>query len=192
MDPFFTTRPTGEGSGLGLAPVYGFVKQSGGHIKIYSEPGEGTTVRLYLPRSLHEVAPAPQAATNLALAGSETVLLVDDDELVRSTVGAMLDDLGYRVVSAVDGAQALAALEREPGVALLFTDVVMPGMSGRQLADQARKLRPGLRVLFTSGYTENSIVHHGRLDAGVELLSKPYDRDRLAAKLRRVLDAPAA
>jgi len=193
MDPFFTTRPSGEGSGLGLAQVYGFVKQSGGHVKIYSEPGQGTTVKLYLPRSLHAAAPPPQQqpTTNLALTGSETVLLVDDDDIVRSTVGAMLEDLGYRVVSAADGPQALAVLGREPGVALLFTDVVMPGMSGRQLADQALKIRPELRVLFTSGYTENSIVHHGRLDAGVELLSKPYDRDRLAAKLRRVLDGPA-
>jgi signal transduction histidine kinase/CheY-like chemotaxis protein len=196
MDPFFTTRPSGEGSGLGLAQVYGFVKQSGGHVKIYSEPGQGTTVKLYLPRSLHAAAaapaPAPPPTTNLALTGSEIVLLVDDDDIVRSTVGAMLDDLGYRVVAAADGPQALAVLEKEPGVALLFTDVVMPGMSGRQLAEQAQKIRPGLRVLFTSGYTENAIVHHGRLDPGVELLSKPYDRDRLAAKLRRVLDGPAA
>jgi signal transduction histidine kinase/ActR/RegA family two-component response regulator len=192
MDPFFTTRPAGVGSGLGLPQVYGFVKQSGGHMKIYSEPGEGTTVKIYLPRSLHEAAAPACRATNLAVTGSETILLVDDDEIVRNTVALMLEDLGYRVLGASDGKQALALLQRERGEALLFTDVVMPGMSGRQLAEQALKIQPSLRVLFTSGYTENAIVHHGRLDAGVELLSKPYDRDRLAAKLRRVLDAPAS
>jgi signal transduction histidine kinase/ActR/RegA family two-component response regulator len=190
MDPFFTTRSAGEGSGLGLPQVYGFVKQSGGHINIYSEPGEGTTVKLYLPRSLHEAAPVVPRTTNLAHTGSEAILLVDDDEVVRNTVSAMLEELGYRVLNAADGNEALATLEREPGIAMLFTDVVMPGMSGRQLAERAAQIRPGLRVLFTSGYTENSIVHSGRLDAGVELLSKPYDRDRLAAKVRRVLDAP--
>jgi signal transduction histidine kinase/ActR/RegA family two-component response regulator len=189
MDPFFTTRPAGEGSGLGLAQVYGFVKQSGGHIKIYSEPGEGTTVKLYLPRSLHEAAPVAPRTTNLAVTGSETILLVDDDEVVRNVVAAMLEELGYRVLNVADGNEALAVLEREPAVALLFTDVVMPGMSGRQLAERAVKIRPTLRVLFTSGYTQNAIVHNGRLDVGVDLISKPYDRDQLAAKVRRVLDA---
>jgi CheY-like chemotaxis protein len=129
--------------------------------------------------------------TNLALTGSETILLVDDDDVVRNAVSAMLEELGYRVLNAADGTEALATLEREPGIAMLFTDVIMPGMSGRQLAERAVQIRPGLRVLFTSGCTENSIVHNGRLDAGVELLSKPYDRDRLAAKVRRVLDARA-
>ena len=189
MDPFFTTRPAGEGSGLGLAQVYGFVKQSGGHIKIYSEPGEGTTVKLYLPRSLHEAAPVVPRTTNLAVTGSETILLVDDDEVVRNVVSTMLEELGYRVLNVADGPAALAALEREPDVSLLFTDVVMPGMSGRQLAERALQLRPQLRVLYTSGYTQNAIVHNGRLDAGVELISKPYDREQLAAKVRRVLDA---
>jgi signal transduction histidine kinase/CheY-like chemotaxis protein len=191
MEPFFTTRPAGEGSGLGLAQVYGFVKQSGGHIKIYSELGDGTTVKIYLPRSLAEAAPSlATRATNLALTGTETVLVVDDDEIVRSTVSSMLEDLGYQVIAAANGREALTTLEQEPGVALLFTDVVMPDMGGRQLAEQAVKIHPELRVLYTSGYTENAIVHNGRLDAGVELLSKPYDRERLAAKVRKVLDAP--
>ena len=189
MDPFFTTRPSGEGSGLGLSQVYGFVKQSGGHIKMYSEPGDGTTVKIYLPRTLQETKAAVSPATNLAMTGSETILLVDDDEVVRETVTAMLEDLGYRVLNGENGEEALATLEREPGIALLFTDVVMPGMGGRQLAERAIQIRPNLRVLYTSGYTENAIVHNGRLDTGVDLLSKPYNREQLAAKLRRVLDA---
>ena len=192
MEPFFTTKPGGEGTGLGLAQVYGFVKQSGGHVKIYSEVGEGTTVKLYLPRSQGSVSrkhakPAPPAA-----AGDETVLLVDDDEIVRATVASMLSDLGYKVLTAASGAEALALLEQGEKPDLLFTDVVMPGMGGRQLAERAVAILPSLRVLFTSGYTENAIVHNGRLDSGVYLLSKPYDRERLAAKLRKVLDGPGA
>lgn len=191
LDPFFTTKPAGEGTGLSLPQVYGFVKQSGGHMKIYSEPGEGTTVKLYLPRSLHEATPVAPRATNLALTGSETILLVDDDEVVRGTVVLMLEDLGYRVLAAAAGQEALEMLRHESAVALLFTDVVMPGMGGRQLAERARKIQPDLRVLYTSGYTENAIVHNGRLDPGIELLSKPYDRERLATKVRRVLDGAA-
>jgi signal transduction histidine kinase/ActR/RegA family two-component response regulator len=193
MDPFFTTKPGGDGTGLGLPQVYGLVKQSGGHMKIYSEVGEGTTVKLYLPRSLEQVAPvAASHPTKLAVTGSETILLVDDDEIVRTTVAAMLEDLGYAVLAASSGTGALELLEQDTQVDLLFTDVVMPGMGGRPLAERAVKLRPSLRVLFTSGYTENAIVHNGRLDPGVELLSKPYDRERLAAKLRRVLDGREA
>jgi signal transduction histidine kinase/ActR/RegA family two-component response regulator len=192
MDPFFTTKPAGLGTGLGLPQVYGFVKQSGGHIKLYSEEGEGTTVRIYLPRTLQmEMRETPRPA-GLALTGTETILLVDDDEVVRATVASMLEDLGYTVRSAATGVQALELLANEADIALLFTDVVMPTMGGRQLAERALALRPRLRVLFTSGYTENAIVHNGRLDQGVELLSKPYDRERLAAKLRRVLDGPGA
>lgn len=194
MDPFFTTKPKGEGTGLGLAQVYGFVKQSGGHIKIYSERGEGTTVKLYLPRSHQESVPQHSRPATAARTGSETILLVDDDEIVRATVSSMLEDLGYGVLTAESGAQALAMMENGAAPDLLFTDVVMPVMGGRQLAERALQIRPSLRVLFTSGYTENAIVHNGRLDTGVELLSKPYDRERLAAKLRRVLDKakPAA
>jgi CheY-like chemotaxis protein len=190
MDPFFTTKPAGSGTGLGLPQVYGFVKQSGGHIKLYSEQGEGTTVRIYLPRTLQMEMRETSRPAGLALTGTETILLVDDDEVVRATVASMLEDLGYTVRSASTGAQALELLAKEADIALLFTDVVMPTMGGRQLAERALALRPKLRVLFTSGYTENAIVHNGRLDQGVELLSKPYDRERLAAKLRRVLDGP--
>jgi signal transduction histidine kinase/CHASE3 domain sensor protein/ActR/RegA family two-component response regulator len=192
MDPFFTTKPAGLGTGLGLAQVYGFVKQSGGHIKIYSELNEGTTVRIYLPRSLQMESHDAGRPAGLAVTGTETILLVDDDEIVRATVSSMLEDLGYTVRSAPTGAQALEILAEDPEIALLFTDVVMPAMSGRQLAERALSVRPDLRILFTSGYTENAIVHNGRLDQGVELLSKPYDRERLAARLRRVLDAPRA
>ena len=191
VDPFFTTRPPGEGTGLGLAQVYGFVKQSGGHMKIYSEVGEGTTVKLYLPRSLQQAVPARAQATNLALTGTEIVLLVDDDDVVRATVSSMLEDLGYKVLVAGAAKDALDLLKANPNTALLFTDVVMPGMGGRALAEEAVKIQSNLRVLFTSGYTQNAIVHNGRLDVGVELLSKPYDRTTLAAKVRRVLDTPS-
>ena len=189
LDPFFTTKPAGEGTGLGLPQVYGFVKQSGGHLKIYSEEGEGTTVKLYLPRGFGEESASPSRIPALAVTGTETVLLVDDDEIVRSTVGSMLEELGYSVLSAASGAEALSIIEAEGRIDLLFTDVVMAGpISGRTLAELAMTIRPTLRVLFTSGYTENAIVHNGRLDRGVELLSKPYGRDVLAAKIRRVLD----
>ena len=189
VDPFFTTKAAGEGTGLGLPQVYGFVKQSGGHLKIYSEVGEGTTVKLYLPRNFGEETAQPGRVAALAVTGTETVLVVDDDEIVRTTVASMLEDLGYTVVVASSGREALAVLEKRGNVNLLFTDVVMPGaISGRQLAERAVEIAPKLRVLFTSGYTENAIVHNGRLDAGVELLSKPYGREQLAAKVRRVLD----
>ncbi len=192
LDPFFTTKGPGEGTGLGLPQVYGFVKQTGGHIKIYSEVGEGTTVKLYLPRSLGQetVHAGPVAVPTVA--GTETILLVDDDEIVRDTVAAMLEDFGFTVLQAPGGAEALAILEQGTRIDLLLTDVVMPGeISGRVLAERAAHVKPGLKVLFTSGYTENAIVHNGRLDPGVELLSKPYGRDQLAAKVRRILDRPA-
>jgi CheY-like chemotaxis protein len=191
LDPFFTTKPPGEGTGLGLPQVYGFVKQTGGHLKIYSEVGEGTTVKLYLPRSLGQETVQVGPVAVPAIGGSETILLVDDDEIVRETVAAMLMDFGFGVVQAPGGAEALAILKGSAEIDLLLTDVVMPGaISGRVLAERAAKLRPGLKILFTSGYTENAIVHHGRLDPGVELLSKPYGREQLAAKVRRILDRP--
>jgi len=193
FEPFFTTKEVGKGSGLGLSMVYGFIKQSEGHVNIYSEPGGGTTVRLYVPCAETEAAVVQDAARDEAApGGDETILLVEDDEMVRAFVARQLEGLGYRVLQAVNGQDALTALEREPGIDLLFTDVVMPGgMGGRELAEAAHAMRPDLPVLFTSGYTENAIVHQGRLDAGVHLLNKPYRRTALARKVRLVLDGPA-
>lgn len=192
FEPFFTTKGPGKGSGLGLSMVYGFVKQSQGHIKLYSEPGQGTTARLYLPRAggAPEPAVAPVAPGEAACHGA-LVLVVEDDDLVRRFAQDQLVSLGYGVVTAENGVQALEILRRRSDVALLFTDVVMPGgISGRQLAEQARSLHPRLKVLYTSGYTENAIVHQGRLDRGVQLLNKPYRRDELAGKVRAALAEP--
>lgn len=192
FEPFFTTKSEGKGSGLGLSMVYGFVKQSGGHIKLYTEAQEGTTVKLYFPRSLTGTTIAAEAEQSSRVSGGdEHILVVEDDPLVREHVTGLLGGLGYRVTSAESGQQALAIIEEVTDIDLLFTDVVMPGgINGRQLADQASVLRPGLRILFTSGYTENAIVHHGRLDPGVELLSKPYRRQELAVKIRKLLAEP--
>jgi len=191
FQPFFTTKDKGKGTGLGLAMVYGFVKQSAGHVSIYSEIGQGTTVKLYLPRATAGDARATETGEATAtVGGSETVLVVEDDELVRRYACNELRSLGYRVIDADSGKSALAIIETRDDIALLFTDVVMPGgMTGRVLADAARRLRPGLRVLYTSGYTENAIVHHGRLDAGVMLLAKPYLRADLARAIRAALSA---
>ena len=190
FDPFFSTKPEGKGTGLGLSMVYGFVKQSGGHIRIYSEPGSGTTVRIYLPRSLDE-EDALFGDDDLlpAKGGSETVLVVEDDEAVRDITVSLLSELGYRVLKAKDADSGLAIVESGVPIDLLFTDVVMPGqLKSRELAVRAKDRLPGLAVLFTSGYTENSIVHGGRLDPGVHLLSKPYTREVLARKVRQVLE----
>jgi PAS domain S-box-containing protein len=195
FEPFFTTKPPGKGTGLGLSQVYGFVKQSGGHVKLYSEPGLGTTVRIYLPR-LVDVSDPAQAAQEQDVpdaAPQETVLVVEDDEDVRATSVDSLRELGYRVFEAADGPAALAVLGRETRIDLMFTDVVLPGgLTGAQVAAQARELRPGLRVLFTTGYARNAIVHQGRLDAGVHLLTKPFTFAELASRVRDLLDAPGA
>jgi PAS domain S-box-containing protein len=189
FEPFFTTKEVGKGTGLGLSQVYGFVRQSGGHVRIYSEPGEGTTVKLYLPRAPRDArdeaaAPAPAQADG----GPETILVVEDDHDLRAYSVSTLRELGYAVLEAGTGSDALAILDRQ-GVDLLFTDVVLPdGMNGRMLADQAQRRRPDLKVLFTTGYTRNAIVHHGRLDAGVSLLGKPFTFDDLARKVRQTLD----
>lgn len=188
FEPFFTTKEKGKGTGLGLSMVYGFVKQSRGHVGIYSEPGQGTVVKMYLPRSQGEVAQARQDGEGASQAGTETILLVEDDELVRRYGQEQLEAMGYRVLVAGSGPEALERLTGGQEIDLLFTDVVMPGgMSGRDLAERAVKLRPGLKVLYTSGYAENAIVHHGRLDPGVQLLGKPYRRAELARKIRMAI-----
>lgn len=189
FDPFFTTKPEGKGTGLGLSMVYGFVKQSGGHINIYSEQGAGTTVRIYLPRSMQaEDVLAEDTAGEIA-GGTETVLVVEDDDAVREVTVATLSELGYKVLKARDADAGLAIIESGVPIDLLFTDVVMPGkLKSSELARKARERRPDMEVLFTSGYTENSIVHGGRLDPGVNLLSKPYARETLARKIRMLLD----
>lgn len=191
FDPFFTTKAEGKGSGLGLAMVYGFVKQSQGHIKIYSEPGEGTSIRLYLPAAdAAGFVPQNSAGAQLATKGGhERVLLVEDDDLVRRFTLTCLHQLGYEVTECSNGEDAIKLLQQGQVFDLLFTDVVLTGgMSGKQVAQQATQLQPSLKVLYMSGYTENSIVHHGRLDPGVQLLNKPFRLNTLAEKLRAVLD----
>ncbi len=188
FEPFFTTKREGEGTGLGLSMAYGFIRQSAGHIKVHSAPGAGTTFKIYLPRSLEKLAEPPADLTGPVLGGGETILVVEDDAPVQHTVVDMLRGLGYDVLHADDGASALALLGTGVAVDLLFTDVVMPGpVSSKELAQQARLLLPELAVLFTSGYTHNAIMQGGRLDPGVELLSKPYQREDLARRIRHVL-----
>ncbi len=191
FEPFFTTKPPGRGTGLGLSQVYGFVKQSGGHVKIYSEVGQGTTVKLYLPRLTAPDRPIEEALETPAPEGGsdETILVLEDDDDVRTNSVEILRELGYRVVEAHDGPSALRLLERQAHVDLLFTDVVLPGgMTGAQVAAKARELRPGLKVLFTTGYARNAIIHQGRLDKGVRLITKPFASADLAVRVRDVLD----
>ena len=193
FDPFFTTKGVGKGTGLGLSQVYGFVKQSGGHVKIYSELGVGTTVRLYLPRyvgdesDLDAKAPAIDARKARAKTG-EVILVVEDDEKIRLLSVEALQDYGYTVVHAAGAAQALAILALQPRIDLLFTDIVMPDMNGRQLADKTHETRPDLKVLYTTGFTRNAVVHNGVLDPGVSLIAKPFTIDQLVIKVRLVLD----
>lgn len=191
FDPFFTTKAVGKGTGLGLSQVYGFVRQSGGHVKIYSEDGAGTTIKIYLPRYIGEDAePEGQWGSDLLLGEQkEVVLVVDDEPAVRQFSVDALTELGYRVLEADGAVAALRLLDAHPEITLLFTDIVMPDINGRKLADEARKRRPGLKVLFTTGYTRNAIVHNGVLDPGVALISKPYAIEELAAKVRAVIEA---
>ncbi|MEZ0495351.1 PAS domain S-box protein [Sphingomonas sp. IW22] len=191
FEPFFTTKEVGKGTGLGLSMVYGFVKQSGGHVKVYSEEDHGTTVKIYLPRLMSgEPDESGEITAGLEVSPrQECILVVEDDDDVRSYSVDCLRDLGYHVIEAHDGPAALRLLERQgASVDLLFTDVVMPNMSGRELADLARQTHPQLKVLYTSGYTRNAIVHGGRLDAGVEMIAKPFTVSALAQKIRDVLD----
>jgi PAS domain S-box-containing protein len=189
FEPFYTTKPEGKGTGLGLSQVYGFVKQTDGHVKIYSEPGQGTTVKVYLPRHLTEAkVEEPRARPDVyASGGGETVLLVEDDEDVREYTSAALTALGYRVFEAGEAVAALRVLDEHSEIALLLTDVGLPGMNGSRLAQEARSRLPNLKVLYTTGYARNAIVHHGLLDAGVQLLPKPFTVDTLGRKIRDVL-----
>ncbi|MBX9651663.1 MAG: CHASE3 domain-containing protein [Xanthobacteraceae bacterium] len=187
FEPFFTTKDVGKGSGLGMSMVYGFVRQSGGHIKIYSELGHGTTIRLYLPPGRGQAA-ATTSAVATPQRGDETILVVEDDALVRNFVCTQLQSLGYRTLAAADGPAAIAIIDTGEPFDLLFTDVILPGgMTGRQLAEEVTKRRPGTKVLYTSGYSDNAIVHQGRLDPGVLLLTKPYRMSGLAEMIRRAL-----
>ena len=187
-EPFFTTKAEDKGTGLGLAMVYGFLKQSGGHVKIYSEVGAGTTVKLYFPREVASEDTLVGAPSGEVKGGEETILVVEDDDEVREVAVAMLTELGYRVVKARDAASALVVVESGIPIDLIFTDVMMPGtLRSPDLARKAKERLPNVAVLFTSGYTQNAIVHGGRLDPGVELLAKPYTREALARKIRHVL-----
>ena len=192
FEPFFTTKDIGQGTGLGLSQVYGFIKQSNGHVKLYSEEGQGTVVKLYLPRLLAD-RPEGKPKTEEARVPDgqgETILVVEDEPAVREHSVASLRELGYRVLAASDGHAAMRVLARETEIAVLFTDVGLPGgMTGRQLAEAARMLRPELKVVYTTGYARNAIVHGGVLDPGTELLPKPFSYAALAAKIRTVLDS---
>ncbi len=192
FEPFFTTKAQGKGTGLGLATVYGIVKQAGGHVWVYSEPGVGTTFKCYLPRAIASASSAaagsPRRAERAPVRGTETVLVVEDDDAVRALAIRALEGAGYRVLASRGGRAALDAARAAPGLALLLTDVVMPELNGRQLADEVLRIAPGARVLFMSGYTHNAIVHHGVLDEGIEFLAKPFTPSSLVARVREVLD----
>jgi PAS domain S-box-containing protein len=192
FEPFFTTKGVGQGTGLGLSQVYGFVKQSGGHVKVYSEIDEGTTVKIYLRRLNRELVSSERWGGEIAGSdGGETILVVEDDPAVLEYIVEVLKELDYQVVQASDGKAALRHVENEAlRIDLMLTDVVMPGMSGRQVADAVRQIRPALKVLFMTGYSQNAIVHQGRLDPGVQLIQKPLSQAQLATRLRDVLDAP--
>ena len=190
FEPFFTTKESGQGTGLGLSQVYGFVKQSGGHVKIYSEAGEGTTIKIYLPRFFGRASAAEEkAAAPRRGRSGESVLVVEDDSDVRDYVVETLASLGYKVFEAGEAESALRLLDENPSVHLLLTDGVMPGMNGRKLAEEARLRRPDLKILYMTGYSRNAIMHQGRLDIGVDLLQKPISSEQLASAVRRMLDA---
>jgi PAS domain S-box-containing protein len=191
FEPFFTTKEPGQGTGLGLSQVYGFVKQSGGHVKIYSEVGQGSSIRMYFPRYCGAARPADSEVQDIFPEGDkvETILVVEDDADLRAYVSDVLRDLNYRVFSASSAQAALTILlQEEPKVDLVLTDVVMPGINGRELARRAQEIRPGLKILYMTGYSRNAVVHQGRLDEGVELLEKPISQAKLALRVREMLD----
>ena len=189
FEPFFTTKEAGKGTGLGLSQVYGFMKQSGGHVKIYSEPGEGTTIKLYLPRrDGDEVAATADDDLNAERGGGETILIVEDDDGVRQYASEILRDLNYQVIEAKDSATALRLLDADKKFDLLLTDVVLPGKNGRELASEVERRRPGTKIIFMTGYSRNAIVHQGRLDPGIELIPKPLTERVLARKIRQLLN----
>jgi signal transduction histidine kinase/CheY-like chemotaxis protein len=193
FEPFFTTKEAGKGTGLGLSQVYGFMKQSGGHVKIYSEPGEGTTIKLYLPRREgNELVISGDDDLNSERGGGETILIVEDDDGVRQYASEILRDLNYQVIEAKDSATALRLLDADKKFDLLLTDVVLPGKNGRELANEVERRRPGTKIIFMTGYSRNAIVHHGRLDPGIELIPKPLTERVLARKIRQVLDRPSS
>ena len=190
FDPFFTTKEPGQGTGLGLSQVYGFVKQSGGHVKIYSEIGEGTTIKLYLPRAFsHPVSAEDGELEPVGSKGDETILIAEDEPDVRAYLVETLRDLHYTVQEAADAASAIALFDKNPSD-LLLTDIVMPGMNGRQLAAALVSRKASIKVLYMTGYSRNAIVHQGRLDPGVSLLQKPITQRMLARRVRELLDNP--
>jgi len=190
FEPFFTTKEVGRGTGLGLSQVYGFVKQSGGHITVYSELDQGTTVKMYFPRFHGDAGGTDEIADPFVPTSSdgEVILVVEDNDDVRAYSTMILGELGYEVLEAAEAGAALNILKTPRRIDLLFTDVVLPGRSGRILADEAAHLRPGLKILFTTGYSRNAIVHHGRLDPGVQLITKPFTFEQLGTRVRDVLD----
>jgi CheY-like chemotaxis protein len=191
FDPFFTTKPMGQGTGLGLSMVYGFAKQSEGHVRIYSEVAQGTTVRIYLPRhrgTLEEQKPPPPTAETQRAEAGETVIVVEDEPVVRDLIVETLEDLGYRALEAADGPAGLRVIESQARVDLLVTDVGLPGMNGRQLADRARERHPDLKVLFITGYAENAAIASGFLEPGMEMITKPFPIDVLATRVRNMIE----
>jgi two-component system cell cycle sensor histidine kinase/response regulator CckA len=197
FEPFFTTKEKGKGTGLGLATVYGVVKQSGGYIWVYSEPGRGTSFKIYLPRVEEKVAASSREGIvepRILQRGSETILLVEDEKGVRELAREYLTSTGYTVIEAEDGHTALELAGMHVGpIHLLLTDVVMPGISGRELAERVEQIRPGIKIIYMSGYTDQAVVHHGILENDAVLLQKPFTLTTLAAKLREILavSAPA-
>jgi len=193
FDPFFTTKPLGQGTGLGLSMIYGFVRQSGGQVRIYSELGSGTTMCLYLPRYSGPEAEAELSAGDAAQrygGYGEIVLVIDDDPTVRMLIVDVLEEAGYHAIEAVDGASGLKVLQSDIRIDLLVTDVGLPGgINGRQVADAGRALRPGLKVLFITGYAENAVVGHGHLEAGMQIMTKPFAIELLGSKIRDMIDS---